>query len=173
MPSSSIPLFSPFVVGQIVGMTASGAFFAGTLASGPLNVITALKYSSLPPAAKSKLVGPVFPNMGRPAMLTSVFLTIGGYLTAYAFRPDTVSIEHSRLLLLAAGAAVVAVPHTIFFVHHVYKNLSDSNSFTGEGAEARWAGLVKQFHAGNTNRLALFLLAYGIGVYGLTKTNVE
>ncbi|KAG9015184.1 hypothetical protein FRB94_004303 [Tulasnella sp. JGI-2019a] len=171
MTSPSAPLLSPFIIGQIVGLSASGAWAVSSLGNGPFNVVTALeKYSSLSPSSKSAIIGPSFFGMGRPAFLASVALTAGGYLTAYFTGPNTTPIEHSRLLLLGAGTTIVALLHTRAFMVPLYKRIGDSSSLVGEGAEARWAGLVKRFYRGNSLRVSLFLLAYGCGVYGLAKT---
>ncbi|KAJ7833888.1 hypothetical protein B0H14DRAFT_2800007 [Mycena olivaceomarginata] len=87
------------------------------------------------------------------------------FLTAYFYRPSDISPEHSRALLGAAGALLIAVPHTIISMVPIYKALADT---TYSGTEVQ----AKAIYTGNSVRLLLYATAYALGTYGLAVSRV-
>ncbi|KAJ7602682.1 hypothetical protein B0H17DRAFT_1154927 [Mycena rosella] len=166
-------LFSPFVASQALGLSAAGFFLASTASISPFNLIPIVESSSLPYAARAPLYGHMFSVRGRPAFLVTALGGAAAFFTAYYTRPADISVEHSRALLAAAGALIVAVPHTVLAMVPVYHALSDAKySGTDAQAKVRWDGLIARYYRGNSLRVLLFATAYALGTYGLASSHV-
>ncbi|KAJ7100430.1 hypothetical protein C8R44DRAFT_859343 [Mycena epipterygia] len=169
------PLFSLFASSQVLGLSAAGFFLASTTNISPFNLVPIAERSAsqLPLATRASLYGHMFSGRGRPAFIATTLGGAAAFFTAYANRPDDISLEHSRALLGAAGTLLLAIPHTVIWMVPVYHELSDSKfSGTEVQAKERWDGLMKRFHSGNSIRLLLFATAYALGVYGLSSSKV-
>ncbi|KAJ7633721.1 hypothetical protein B0H17DRAFT_1217484 [Mycena rosella] len=107
-----------------LGLSAAGFFLASTAGISPFNLIPIVESSSpcsSPYAARAPLYGHMFSVRGRPAFLVTALGGAAAFFTAYYTRPADISVEHSRALLAAAGALIVAVPHTVLAMVPVYK----------------------------------------------------
>ncbi|KAJ7353036.1 hypothetical protein DFH08DRAFT_855825 [Mycena albidolilacea] len=166
-------LFSIFTSTQAIGVSAAGFFLASTTSLSPFNLIPIAEQSKLSPAERAPLYGRMFFARGRPAFAGTALGGAAAFLTAYFNRPSDISPEHSRALLGAAGALLIAVPHTIISMVPIYKALADTTySGTEVQAKERWNGLMKRFYTGNSVRLLLYATAYALGTYGLAVSQV-
>ncbi|KAJ7618311.1 hypothetical protein DFH06DRAFT_1479000 [Mycena polygramma] len=162
-----------FASSQIIGLSAAGFFLASTMNSSPFNLIPIVERSNLPLVSRAPLYAHMFSGRGRPAFITTAVGGAAAFLTAYFTRPSDTSLIQSRALLGAAGALLIAVPHTIIWMLPVYKALGDEKyAGTEVQAKERWDGLMKRFYAGNRIRLLLYGTAYALGICGLTASKV-
>ncbi|KAJ7456116.1 hypothetical protein FB451DRAFT_1512483 [Mycena latifolia] len=172
-------LFTPFPASQVVGLSAAGFFLASTMGLSPFNVIPNVERSNLPLETRAPLYGHMFSGRGRPTFAISTLGGAAAFLAAYFTRPADISADHTRALLGAAGALILAVPHTVIWMVPVYKGLADVKYSGTEvqakanGVEERWNGLMARFYFGNSIRLLFFATAYALGIYGLASSQVS
>ncbi|KAK7044413.1 hypothetical protein R3P38DRAFT_2878625 [Favolaschia claudopus] len=168
-----VPLLGIFASSQVIGVTAAGFFLASTVGISPFNLIPLAEHGNLPPSTLAPLYTHMFLTRGRRAFLAGSLGAAAAFLTAYFNRPADISLEHSRALLGAAGLLIAAVPHTIIWMVPVYKQLGNgAYKGTEEQTKERWQTLMSRFYRGNSIRVAIFLAAYSLGIYGLTSSKV-
>jgi hypothetical protein len=149
-----LPLFSIFASSQAIGLSAAGFFLASTMGISPFNTIPILERSDvhtcsapqtiilpmqttqLPHSARAPLYGHMFSGRGRPAFAITTLGGAAAFFTAYFNRPADISVDHSRMLLVAAGSLLIAIPHTIIWMVPIYKALSDVK-YSGTEVESR------------------------------------
>ncbi|KAJ7447464.1 hypothetical protein FB451DRAFT_1375639 [Mycena latifolia] len=166
-------LFTQFPAFQVLGLSAAGFFLASTMDVSPFNAIPNLERSNIPLATRASLYRHMFHGRGWPSFAISTFGGAAAFLTAYLTRPADISADHSRALLGAAGALIIAVPHTLIWMVPVYKGLADVKySGTELQAKERWDGLMARMYFGNSVRLLFLAMAYALGVYGVASSQV-
>ncbi|KAF7360695.1 hypothetical protein MVEN_00801300 [Mycena venus] len=167
------PLLGVFVSSQVVGLSAAGFFLASTMGSSPFNLIPIAERSNLSPATRAPLYKHMFFVRGRRAFIGSAFGGAAAFLVAYFNRPADIALEHSRALLGAAGALLLAVLQTAIWMLPIYKALGDeTHAGTEVQAKERWDSLMKRFYRGNFVRVVLYTVAYALGIYGLASSRV-